>query len=202
MKFLSKLFLLVVAGNFFYTGMLPSPALHAAQFTIIYSNDVLGELELCGCDDEQLGGLSRKASVITGLKKEGRPILVLDAGNLFFKERPGTGIEQKEYLLKSEYILEAYRQTGCDAFNVGETDLFFGLAHLQELKKKGLFPFLSANLLDKKNGKPLFEPFIIKEIAGTKAGIIGLFSNTCRIDPPHNGAPRAIGPNSSRLSPR
>ena len=110
-------------------------------------------------------------------------MLVLDAGNLFFKERPGTSIEQKEYLLKSEYILEAYRQIGCDAFNVGETDLFFGPAHLQELKKKALFPFVSANLLDKKSGKPLFEPFIIKEVAGTKAGIIGLFSNTCRIDP-------------------
>jgi len=183
MKFLAKLFLLAATGTFFYAGMFPAAALHAAPFTIVYSNDVLGELELCGCDDEQLGGLSRKASVITDLKKEGRPVLVLDAGNLFFKEKPGTTIEKKEFLLKSEYILDAYRQIGCDAFNVGETDLFLGLGHLQELKKKALFPFLSANLLDRKSNKPLFEQFIIKETAGIKVGIIGLFSNTCRIDP-------------------
>jgi hypothetical protein len=183
MKFSEKLFLLVATGTFFYAGMLPLQPLHAAQFTIIYSNDVLGELELCGCDNEQLGGLSRKASVISSLKKDGRPVLVLDAGNLFYRERPGTTIEQREYLLKSEYILDAYRQMGCDAFNVGETDLFLGTGHLQDLKNKALFPFLSANLLDRKTGKPLFEQYIIKEIAGTKAGIIGLFSNTCRIDP-------------------
>jgi 2',3'-cyclic-nucleotide 2'-phosphodiesterase (5'-nucleotidase family) len=183
MKFLLKLLLLVVTGTFFYAGMLSGPALHAAAFTIIYSNDVLGELELCGCDEEQLGGLSRKASVIHALKKEGRPLLILDAGNLFFKEKPGTAIEQKEFLLKSEYILDAYRQIGCDALNVGETDLLLGLAHLQELKKKAQFPFLSANLVDKKSGKPLFDQFIIKNIAGIKVGIIGLFSNAGIIDP-------------------
>ena len=183
MKFLLKLLLLVATGTFFYAGMLPAAALHAAPFTIIYSNDVLGELELCGCDEEQLGGLSRKASVINSLKKEGRPVLVLDAGNLFFKEKPGTAIEQKEFLLKSEYILEAYRLTGCDAFNVGEADLCLGLAHLQELKKKAQFPFLSANLADKKSGRPLFEPFIIKETAGMKTGILGLFSRAGRADP-------------------
>jgi hypothetical protein len=82
MKFLAKLFLLTAMGTFFYAGMFPAAALHAAPFTIVYSNDVLGELELCGCDDEQLGGLSRKASVITALKKEGRPVLVSDAALL------------------------------------------------------------------------------------------------------------------------
>jgi len=182
MKFLCKLLLLAATGTFFYAALLSGPELHAAAFTIIYSNDVLGELELCGCDEEQLGGLSRKASVIHSLKKEGRPLLILDAGNLFFKEKSATAIEQKEFLLKSEYILEAYRRIGCDAFNVGEADLFLGLAHLQELKKKAQFPFLSANLAGKKSGKPLFDQFVIKDIAGIKVGIIGLFSNTCRID--------------------
>jgi 2',3'-cyclic-nucleotide 2'-phosphodiesterase (5'-nucleotidase family) len=183
MKFLLRLLLLVATGTFFYAGLLPAAGLHAAAFTIIYSNDVLGELELCGCDEEQLGGLARKASVILALKKEGRPLLILDAGNLFFKEKPGTAIEQKEFLLKSDYILDAYRQIGCDALNVGETDLFLGLAHLQQLKKKAQFPFLSANLVDKKSGKLLFEQFIIKNIAGIKVGIIGLYSNAGIIDP-------------------
>ncbi|MCX5894498.1 MAG: multiheme c-type cytochrome [Proteobacteria bacterium] len=182
MKFL-RLLILVVAGTFFYAGGVPLDSLRAAPFVIIYSNDVLGELELCGCDSEQLGGLARKTTLIKTLKNEGRPVLVIDSGNLFFREKPASKIEENEFLLKSEYILEAYKQTGCDALNVGETDLFLGIAHLKNLKSKAPFPFVSANLQDKTSKALLFEPFIIKEIAGVSVGITGLFSEQCSVEP-------------------
>jgi hypothetical protein len=38
------------------------------------------------------------------------------------------------------------------------------------------FPFLSANLIDKNTGKPLFQPYIIKDINGLKVGILGLIT--------------------------
>jgi hypothetical protein len=181
MNHLLGLLLLIITGTFFYPG-----AAHAAPapgFTIIYSNDVLGELELCGCDEEQLGGLPRRAAVINALQKEGRPLLVLDAGNLFFKERSSSTIEKNEFSLKSEYILEAYKKTGCDSFNVGETDLFMGLEHLKILQKKAGFPFVSSNLYSRKSGKPLFQPFVIKAAAGIKIGILGLFSEQGSVEP-------------------
>ena len=183
MNHLFGLLLFLITGTFFYPNAADAAPAPAPGFTIIYSNDVLGELELCGCDEEQLGGLPRRAAVIHALQKEGRPLLVLDAGNLFFKERSSSTIEKKEFALKSEYILEAYKKTGCDAVNVGETDLFMGLEQLKNLQKKAGFPFVSSNLYSKKTGKPLFQPFFVKEVAGTKVGILGLFSEQGSVEP-------------------
>jgi predicted CXXCH cytochrome family protein len=183
MRVILRILLLVIAGAFFYTAYLGVSSLHAAEFVIVYSNDILGELELCGCDDEQLGGLTRKASFISSLKQEGRQVLVVDAGNLFFKEKPATSIEEKEFALKSEYILNAYKHMGCDALNIGETDLSLGLKHLNTLKQKASIPFLSVNLVDKKKNSLLFKPFITKEIAGVKIGIIGVFSLQSNLEP-------------------
>lgn len=182
MKFFLSVLFLITTGTFFYPCSAAQPS-GAPDFTIIYSNDVLGELELCGCDEEQLGGFPRKATVIQELKKEGRPLLVLDAGNLFFKERPFSTIEKKEFVLKSEYILDAYKQMGCDAVNIGEADLFMGLEHLKHLQGRATIPFISSNLYSKKSGKPVFQTYAIKEATGIKIGILGLFSDTVSVDP-------------------
>ncbi len=146
----------------------------SSDITIIYSNDILAELENCGCDDNQLGSLSRKAAVIASLKKTGGKILNLDAGNLFFSKKPLNTIEKNEFLLKSQYILKAYNQIGVDALNIGEKDLIFGIAAITELKEKSSFAFISSNILSKNKNSPIFEPYIIKEIYGKKIGIIGL----------------------------
>jgi len=42
---------------------------------------------------------------------------------------------------------------GYDGVNVGEKDLTMGLKFLSEVSQKAKFPFISANLVDKKTGK-------------------------------------------------
>ena len=66
---------------------------------------------------------------------------------------------------------------GYDVVNVGEKDLMMGLKFLSDLSQKGKFPFISANLVDKKTQKEVFKPFVIKEMAGLKIGIIGLLDD-------------------------
>jgi hypothetical protein len=66
---------------------------------------------------------------------------------------------------------------GYEAVNVGEKDLMMGLHFLSALSQKAKFPFISANLLDKKTQKQVFKPFVIKEMAGLKIGIIGLLDD-------------------------
>jgi len=146
----------------------------SSNITIIYSNDILAELENCGCDDNQLGSLSRKAAVIDTLKKTSEKILNLDAGNLFFSKEPLNKIEKNEFLLKSQYLLKAYNKIGLDVLNIGEKDLIFGIDTITELEKKSSFDFISANILNKNRKIPVFEPYVIKEINGKKIGIIGL----------------------------
>jgi len=155
----------------------------SSEITIIYSNDVLGELENCGCDDKQLGSLSRKAAIINTLKKDDENILNLDAGNLFFSKEPLNTIEKNEFLLKSQYILKAYNQIGFDALNIGEKDLILGIEAITELEKKSSFAFISSNILSKNSNMPVFKPYVIKEIYGNKIGIIGLCSRVSSLSP-------------------
>jgi 2',3'-cyclic-nucleotide 2'-phosphodiesterase (5'-nucleotidase family) len=44
------------------------------------------------------------------------------------------------------------------------------------MSKKAQFPFLSSNMIHEDSGKLLFQPYLLKEIAGMRIGIFGLFS--------------------------
>jgi hypothetical protein len=66
---------------------------------------------------------------------------------------------------------------GYDVVNVGEKDLMMGLHFLSDLSQKAKFPFISANLVDKKTQKAVFKPYVIKEIAGLRIGIFGLLDD-------------------------
>lgn len=65
-----------------------------------------------------------------------------------------------------------------DGFTPGETDLSLGVAELLRLSREADFPFLLANLVDRRSQKPVFTPYIIKETGGMKIGIFGLISDT------------------------
>ncbi|MEI6127982.1 MAG: multiheme c-type cytochrome [Pseudomonadota bacterium] len=153
-----------------------------AEFIVLYSNDVLGELENCGCDEGQLGGLSRRARVIHMAEQEKKAFLRTDAGNLFFNKAPANEIEAKEFLLKAEYILAAYNRMGYDAINIGEADFFLGLTALTDLRKKASFPFVSSNIADKSTGGPVFEQVVFKEVSGLTVGIVGLCPKSAAIE--------------------
>jgi hypothetical protein len=66
---------------------------------------------------------------------------------------------------------------GYDVVNVGEKDLIMGLKFLSDVSQKAKFPFVSANLVDKKTGKAIFKPYVTKEIGGLRIGIFGLLDD-------------------------
>jgi ribosomal protein L40E len=66
---------------------------------------------------------------------------------------------------------------GYDVANIGEKDLMMGLKFLSDVSQKVKFPFISANLMDKKSQKTVFKPHVIKEIAGLRIGIFGLLDD-------------------------
>jgi hypothetical protein len=66
---------------------------------------------------------------------------------------------------------------GYNVVNVGEKDLMMGLKFFYDVSQKAKFPFISANLVDKKTEKGIFNPYVIKEIAGVRIGIFGLLDD-------------------------
>ena len=121
--------------------------------------------------------MAKKATLISQMKKEGRKILLLDTGNLLFRKPPQTETKRRDALLRVDLLIQSYNEMGYDVVNVGEKDLMIGLKFLSEMSRKAKFPFISANLVDKKTGKGVFKPYVIKEIAGLRIGILGLLDD-------------------------
>jgi hypothetical protein len=101
---------------------------------------------------------------------------VVDAGNVLFRKPPTSEARRKEALLKVDVLVKAYEAMGYSAVNIGEKDLTLGFGSLREIANRAKFPFISANLIERKTRKTVFRPFITKEIAGIRIGIIGLMS--------------------------
>jgi hypothetical protein len=66
---------------------------------------------------------------------------------------------------------------GYDVVNIGDKDLMMGFKFLSEVSQKAKFPFISANLVDKKTQKGILKPYVIKEISGLKISILGLMDD-------------------------
>ncbi len=117
-----------------------------------------------------MGGLSRKAFQITTLTgQDAPPALLLDAGNLLFKQPT---VAHSQELRTAGGLMAIYQQMGYDAVAVGPNDLAAGMEFLKRSEARE-FPWLSANLRDK-NQAPIFPAARIIDRGGMRIGILGL----------------------------
>ena len=137
--------------------------------TLIYSSNTLGEVAPCGCIEAgNAGGISRRSHYINTVRDEGKKVLLLDGGDALAIGQPGNEKERQKARKRAEFILKLYGKIGYDAVNVGDTDLVLGLQYLRTLQKHSPVPLLSTNLKDKKTGKTLFKPYLVKEVSRLK----------------------------------
>ncbi len=107
------------------------------------------------------------------LRKEGKPLLIVDSGDLFFDGKEAADLQRA--LAKARVLGRAYRHMGVAAVNVGDLDLSRGVDFLKAEAAQGL-PLISANLMDESTGSPAFPASMIKEIAGLRIGLFGLLT--------------------------
>lgn len=149
------------------------------SFTLIYTTNTLGEVEPCSTCPEggDNGGLPRRAHYIKTIKGEAKNPLLLDGGDALVISYFGQPSEREKARRRAEVVLKLYGKLGYHALNIGDTDLGLGVEYLKNLQKSSKISFLSANLKEKKTGKPIFKPTLIKEIKGINIGILGLITN-------------------------
>ena len=119
------------------------------------------------------------------MQESKKEVLMVDAGDLLFKKFAGPVPENelKTATQKAHLIVESLNLMGYHALGIGDDDLTPGKDFLVEISKKAKFPFLSSNLFDEASGKPLFQPYLIKEIQGLKIGIFSLLSPDFFLNP-------------------
>jgi len=106
-------------------------------------------------EKSRAGGLARRGAWVKDLRESEKGILVLDAGDLFFKKYtvPVPESELKGMAEKAHLIIESFNLMGTDAMGIGDDDLTLGKEFLLEISRKANFPFLCSNLLDETSGK-------------------------------------------------
>ena len=149
--------------------------LNAATLVVLHTSDLHGHVvaqdELAERDFGE--GLARVATTVKAARADGRPVLLLDSGDtiqgtpmqaLAFHGAVGNGTDP---------TIRAMNLLRYDAMAVGNHEFDFGLERLEKSRREARFPWLSANTV-LAGGKPAFQPYVIREIAGARVGILGL----------------------------
>lgn len=166
------------------------PTLPRAPAWIVHSNDILGELEPCGCRNNPQGGFAREWNWSRAFQKE-RAIqpaqwIRVDAGDLLFNAAELPQLLKPQSELQALYVLRAMALLQTQALVPGEKDFALGTQTLLKLiaqarktkgSPKGALPYLAANLYSKKTGKRLFDAARVIKIPGSggkKLALLGL----------------------------
>jgi 5'-nucleotidase len=116
-------------------------------------------------------------------RKERQPSLTVAAGDLI----GGTPLVSAAF--HDEPAIESLNKVGLEISSVGNHEFDEGVTELKRIQRGGChpvdgcqdgdpykgaaFPYLAANVVDKKTRLPVFPPFVIKNINGTKVGFVG-----------------------------
>jgi len=94
-----------------------APPARAPELTIIYSAGLEGYLTPCGCDEGQTGGLAAWATVADEARRSaGGATVWIDGGDV------------ADSAVRVPYVLEAYRELGCDLVCLSPRDVALGIA--------------------------------------------------------------------------
>jgi len=142
----------------------------ATEIVILHVNDVHGRLlSFSGADQKSVGGIARLSTLVRQVRREneGRTLL-LHAGDIFSRGEPLT------VYYGGEVDFRAMETVGFDVLTPGNGDFYWGAENLMRQASLVRFPLALANVLYRKSGGSLFNPYIIREVAGVKIAVLGL----------------------------
>ncbi|HCC53597.1 MAG TPA: hypothetical protein DEQ20_01515 [Desulfobulbaceae bacterium] len=121
-----------------------------------------------------MGGLPKKAQQLVELREKKNGVLSLDSGALLFKDKKIPPEQVPQLTATAQGIIAAYNLMSFAAVGVARQDLAAGLAYLLSIQQKSDFPWLSANLVSRTQGKLYFKPHTLLNMAGMNIAVIGL----------------------------
>ena len=138
------------------------------KLTILHTNDNHGRF---WTDRKGRYGMSARMTLIEKIRKEvkaeGGYVLLLSGGDV------NTGVPESD-LQDAVPDFKGMNLMGYNAMAVGNHE-FDNPRHILKMQQKlANFPFLSANIIDKKTGKSFFKPYALFDFDGLKVAVIGL----------------------------
>ena len=107
-------------------------------------------------------GLVRTATLINAARTEATNSVLVDNGDIIQGSPLADYAAAKK--LKTHPVYKALNTLDYTVGNLGNHEFNYGLEYLQNALKGAKFPYVNANVIDVKTHKPLFTPYLIKDI--------------------------------------
>ncbi|MBZ2175889.1 5'-nucleotidase C-terminal domain-containing protein [Schnuerera sp. xch1] len=148
----------------------------SVQLIILGTTDIHGNIYNWSYEDgEEVDniGFAKVYSVVEAVRDENPNTLLVDNGDVI----QGTILTDDLYniqLDKSHPVIDVMNFMGYDSMTLGNHEFNFGTGLINKMVDEAEFPILSANIYNKGDGSNFVKPYIVKEVAGIKVGILGL----------------------------
>jgi hypothetical protein len=131
----------------------------ARAVTLVHTNDVLGELEPCGCRENPLGGMARMYNLLE--RTADKDLVLLDAGDLLFPTDVVPPMLAEQSKLQAGFLLKSMNLLHYDAIVPGEKDFALGQKIFDQLRSKAKAHFIAANLVKAGGGAYLEKDIVL-----------------------------------------
>ena len=149
--------------------MLSGPLGAQTKSAVILSTaSVGGETITCGCQKKELGGLARRATFIKTQRTKNPATIVVDAGDF------GSHVDYEPWM-RTEFQIDMMSKIGYDVVTPGPSEMALGLDKQRALYARApQIKVVSANIVDKKTKKPLWDDFTLIDRGGVKFAVTGI----------------------------
>lgn len=161
------------------------------QVQLLGINDLHGQLDMTRkFNGRYIGRVDYLAAYLKQRKAENKNTLLVHAGDMVGGSAPVSS------LLQEEPTIEVLNKIGFNLGTLGNHEFDRGVKEMMRLIHGGTnpmtgtfegaaFPYVCANVMDEKSGKPILPPFEIKKFDGIPIGFIGVvLTDTTKIESP------------------
>lgn len=145
------------------------------QITILGTTDLHGNINPIDyyTNKPDNRGLAKVATLIKRIRKEQPNTMLIDSGDTI-QGSPLESFHGRKNNQPPDPMMLVMNSLHYDAMTVGNHEYNFGLKVLEKARAEANFPWMSANTYDVGKQQPHYKPYIVKEIAGVRIGVLGL----------------------------
>jgi len=145
------------------------------QITILGTTDLHGNINPIDyyTNKPDNRGIAKVATLIKRIRKEQPNVVLIDSGDTI-QGSPLESFHGRKNNTPPDPMMLVMNSLNYDSMTVGNHEYNFGLKVLEKAQGEAKFPWLSANTYDIAKKETHYKPYIIKEVAGVKIGILGL----------------------------
>lgn len=142
-----------------------------SKYRIAFTSNTFGFLENCGCKGNDWGGVTRRKTALSLLRKSADHCLSLDAGDYFPAERRSPFLNGQT-VRELATSLRAMRLMKLDAVGIGLSEIRYSPTFFHSTVDGFDLPLVTSNILDLR-GAPIALPYVQRKFGPYRALIVG-----------------------------